>query len=353
MRVTRGDGSVFVTVHDRGPGHRRASDQRADLREVRPRRGRELETRHRPRALHRPLDRGGARRVARGLARPPAGARPSRCAACLIGPCLIGPASWSGCPPDSGRQPSDRPELATSSARARRPARAARPARARSPRRGRRRPRRRASRRCRRRARRAPRRRRAPRALLDLPACDRGRVPDAGRRRAAELGRVEAVARLERLAQQLRLAHPVEPEAAARSRSTSQVWTYQCGSRRSIEYGSTVRVDGTSSLLGFRYSISTSAVLRDRLGSACRRDPPRRRRAARGSASARTAPNVSSSLARTRSSGECAPAAIIGPTNSSARRIARASSGVSRGGRRNVSPKSSLSTCTSSPCSSA
>ena len=52
----------------------------------------------------------------------------------------------------------------------------------------------------------------------------------------------------------------------------------------------------------------------------------------RASATARTTPKVSSSFARTRSSGECAPAAIIGPTNSSASRIARASSGVSRGG---------------------
>ena len=64
-------------------------------------------------------------------------------------------------------------------------------------------------------------------------------------------------------------------------------------------------------------------------------------------------PNASSSFARTRSSGELEPAAIIGPTNSSASRIARASSGVRRGARRKVSPKSSLSTCTSSPCSSA
>ena len=37
----------------------------------------------------------------------------------------------------------------------------------------------------------------------------------------------------------------------------SHVWTYQCGSRRSIEYGSTVRVT-TSCSSGFRYSISTS-----------------------------------------------------------------------------------------------
>ena len=43
-------------------------------------------------------------------------------------------------------------------------------------------------------------------------------------------------------------------------------------------------------------------------------------------------PNVSSSFLRTRSSGVCASAAIIGPTNSSASRIARASSGVRRGG---------------------
>ena len=64
-------------------------------------------------------------------------------------------------------------------------------------------------------------------------------------------------------------------------------------------------------------------------------------------------PNVSSSFLRTRSSGVCASAAIIGPTNSRASRIARASSGVSRGARRNASPNSSLSTRTSSPSSDA
>ena len=49
-------------------------------------------------------------------------------------------------------------------------------------------------------------------------------------------------------------------------------------------------------------------------------------------------PNVSSSFLRTRASGVCASAAIIGPTYSSASRIARASSGVRRGAARNVSP---------------
>src|SRR5207244_748162 len=64
-------------------------------------------------------------------------------------------------------------------------------------------------------------------------------------------------------------------------------------------------------------------------------------------------PNVSSSFLRTRSSGVRASAAIIGPTNSSASRIARASSGVRRGGARNVSPNSSLSTRTFPSASSA
>ena len=49
-------------------------------------------------------------------------------------------------------------------------------------------------------------------------------------------------------------------------------------------------------------------------------------------------PNVSSSLRRTLATALCASAAIPGPTKSSARRIARASSGVSRGAARKVSP---------------
>ena len=78
-----------------------------------------------------------------------------------------------------------------------------------------------------------------------------------------QLGRVEAFARHEALAQHLRLAHAVEPEERGWSRSTSQVCTYQCGSRRSIEYGSTVRVN-TSCSSGFRYSSSTSFCVVDR-----------------------------------------------------------------------------------------
>ena len=81
--------------------------------------------------------------------------------------------------------------------------------------------------------------------------------------------------------------------------------------------------------------------------SASRRASPRRARLeARPSAEGRTRRRSPRACARTRSSGVCASAAIIGPTNSSASRIARASSGVSLGGERNVSPKSSFSTWT-------
>src|SRR6185503_13068903 len=49
--------------------------------------------------------------------------------------------------------------------------------------------------------------------LLDLPARDRGRVPDAGGAGAAEAGGLEARAWLERALEQLRAPHPVEAEA--------------------------------------------------------------------------------------------------------------------------------------------
>ncbi len=110
-------------------------------------------------------------------------------------------------------------------------------------------------------------------------------------------------------------------------------------------YGSTTCDVGVPSS-SFRYSISTSAPAADRVGQ--RRDQPFLgvlRGRLRASCESSNSPKVSSSFLRTRSSGRCASAAISGPTNSSASRIARASSGVSRGAERNVSPKSSLSTC--------
>ena len=132
----------------------------------------------------------------------------------------------------------------------------------------------------------------------------------------------------------------------------SQVWTYQCGSSRWSVYGSTRRFDHVCSPC-FWYSTSTSVwslIACVNVAISCSSSSEK---LGSGVWASSNWPNVSSSFARTRSRGVCACAAIIGPTNSSASRIARASSGVRRGGRRNVSPKSSLSTCTSSPCSSA
>ena len=78
------------------------------------------------------------------------------------------------------------------------------------------------------------------------------------RRRRVQLRRVEALARHEAAcAAPSRCACGRGGSERGWSRSTSQVWTYQCGSRRSIEYGSTVRVT-TSCSSGFRYSSSTS-----------------------------------------------------------------------------------------------
>ena len=71
------NGRVVVAVRDSGPGIARDEHDR-DLREVRPREGRRGAGRHRPRPLHRALDRGGARRHASTCGRCPARARPSR-----------------------------------------------------------------------------------------------------------------------------------------------------------------------------------------------------------------------------------------------------------------------------------
>ena len=136
------------------------------------------------------------------------------------------------------------------------------------------------------------------------------------------------------------------------SRSRSHVWTYQYGSRRSRRYGSTVRVVESLSP-SLRCSISTSFRLLIASLKVDTRSTSARGTSGSGVWASSNAPNVSSSFLRTRSSGVWASAAIIGPTNSSASRIARASSGVSLGGARNVSPNSSLSTWTWSPRSSA
>ena len=76
-RRARLNGAVVVAVTDHGPGIARRGPA-ADLREVRPRRGRRLEARHRPRPLHRALDRRGARRHARRRVGARRAARPSR-----------------------------------------------------------------------------------------------------------------------------------------------------------------------------------------------------------------------------------------------------------------------------------
>ena len=158
-----------------------------------------------------------------------------------------------------------------------------------------------------------------------------------------QLGRVEAVARREPAAQRLGVARAVEPVAARRV--AVDVPRVDVPVRQSpldrVRLDRPRRRPRSTPASGTRARRPCAPRSR---ASAWRPGPPRRRPAASASATSSNTPNVSSSLARTRSSGECAPAAIIGPTNSSASRIARASSGVSRGGPRNVSPKSSLST---------
>ena len=126
----------------------------------------------------------------------------------------------------------------------------------------------------------------------------------------------------------------------------------QFGSTRSNVYGSTSRSVGVSSP-SFMYSIATtrrSAIPRDSVATSSSSSSSER---VSGVWWSSNCPNVSSSFLRTRSSGVCTCAAIDGPTMSSARRIARASSGVSRGASRKTSPYSSLSTRTALPSSSA
>ena len=123
------------------------------------------------------------------------------------------------------------------------------------------------------------------------------------------------------------------------SRSRSHVCTYQCGSRRSIEYGSTVRVV-TSVDSGFRYSSSTIRCPSIARVSVATRSPSTAVRLGRlGEVEG------AEGLLELRAHAierRGVPAATIGPTNSSASRMARASSGVSRGARRKVSPRRAL-----------
>ena len=111
------------------------------------------------------------------------------------------------------------------------------------------------------------------------------------------------------------------------------MWMSQSGSSRSNEYGSTRRSrrrpprppSGSRSRPRAAASIASENVATSSSSSILRRGSRRSRWSSNW-------PNVSSSFWRTRSSGVCTCAAIDGPTMSSARWIARASSGVRRGG---------------------
>ena len=116
------------------------------------------------------------------------------------------------------------------------------------------------------------------------PACSRRARPG---RRAVASARSPRAARTSpssSFALRMRSSRKVRSPSLVRS----HVWTYQCGSARSNEYGSTSRVDGCPSP-SFWYSISTrrrsSMAARERAD----RDPPRRARpSAPASARART-----------------------------------------------------------------
>ena len=109
----------------------------------------------------------------------------------------------------------------------------------------------------------------------------------------------------------------------------SQLRTSQFGSTRSSEYGlDQALARRVLALLQVVDRHDLPLLDRPRQG----RDAAPPRLPARGSGVwFSNWPNVSSSFCRTRSSGVCTWAAIVGPTMSSASRIARASSGVSRG----------------------
>ena len=197
--------------------------------------------------------------------------------------------------------------------------------------------------RCRRR--RAPRARSRARAEARRARC--ATAPPRGRRAPGRCGRpgacrLEAGRGSKRSSRSVALCIRSRRKLRSPSRVRSQVCTYQFGSSRRNSYGSTLRTLFSSPTA--TYSISTSRCSRiacESVRMSCSsRVPTVGLRRLRQRRTRRTSPRA---CARTRSSGVCASAAIIGPTNSSASRIARASSGVSRGGRRNVSPKSSLS----------
>ena len=191
------------------------------------------------------------------------------------------------------------------------------------------------------------------RALLDFPARDRRRVPDARLGGVVQLGRVEAFARHETscAAPSRGACGRGDTSAAGRGRRPS-VCTYQYGSRRSIEYGSIVRVT-TSCSSGLRYSISTSWWS----SIACVSEPTR------SSSSPTCGSGVCDSSNCAERLLELAPhvrkrVVRAGGRPSARRTRARAGSRAPRAAsgaaaRRKVSPNSSLSTCTSSPCSSA
>ena len=207
------------------------------------------------------------------------------------------------------------------------PRAAARPARAGLPRRAPRGSRSRATRRRRTGAPRAPSRRSsscAPRSVAKRATSLR--VEDPRRPRVAQLRRLEA-RRAARNAPSSAFALRIRSSRNDRSPSLvrSHVWTYQFGSSRPNEYGSTSRVDGSESA-SFWYSISTSRSLahaaRERRDEV---DLLGRRRAAPASARARTgrtSPRASCGRAR----GACARR----PRSSGRRTRARAGSRAPR-----------------------
>ena len=187
---------------------------------------------------------------------------------------------------------------------------------------------------------------RAPRSTRQRAAS--GREPDA--RRAHARTRASKLRRgLEALVEQPRAPHPVEAEAARRVAVAIPGVDVPV---REVALDAVRLDDARGGVVLVRAQVldlDEALLARSRRRASGSAPPPHPRAAARASRAARTArtsPRASPGRAR---AGCGRRAAIIGPTNSSARRIARASSGVSRGGRRKASPNSSFSTRTSSP----